>query len=89
MKLYLILFLIILFFLSSCKENLPTPECHDIDPLYCETDEDCVCMELGCFLGGKLYWDKCVDKSGLCTDICPQDCNCVRNKCNCTSYEYA
>ncbi len=44
--------------------------CNTMEPNYCENDEDCVCMENGCFTGNKNYYDKCVDKSNMCYDLC-------------------
>lgn len=45
-------------------------DCKTMKSDYCEKDEDCVCMDQGCFLGNKNYYDKCVDKSEMCYDFC-------------------
>jgi len=45
-------------------------DCSTMEPKYCEKNEDCVCMDNGCFLGNKKYYDECVDKSQVCYDFC-------------------
>ena len=63
--------------------------CKKLDPQYCERDEDCICKPEGCFLGGKLYWESCIDKSIICLDLCPQSCECIDNRCSCTNMPHA
>lgn len=70
-----------ILFISSCGTD-----CENLDPQYCKADEDCICESKGCFIGSKNYWNKCTDKSMGCLDKCPQDCNCVNSRCNCTNY---
>lgn len=80
------------FYLKNNQDKLPHTwtGCDTLNPQYCESNEDCVCKGMeGCFIGGKMYWEKCVDKSQGCTDMCPQECNCISNTCKCTNIAYA
>lgn len=68
-----------------------TSYCRATNPLYCENDNDCICIEdAGCFLGNKNYYEKCADKTGLCMDFCTgwgqPPVKCINNQCT-NSYE--
>lgn len=69
--------------------EVKTVDCKELEPQYCQKDEDCVCkQEKGCFMGNKKYYFVCIKESRKssqsCQDLCSQElCECVNNTCNC------
>jgi hypothetical protein len=76
---------------NNKKITLENIVCWKSDPIYCDTDNDCICADdstqyPGCFTGNKSYYEKCEDKSMSCTDHCQwwgqRPVKCINNKCS-------
>jgi len=75
---------------SANEPILDSIVCGETDPLYCESDNDCICAAdetqyPGCFMGNKAYYKKCEDKKLSCSDGCTRGrppVKCINNKCS-------
>ncbi len=74
--------------ISECVEEKPPSNLYINNFSYCESANDCICAEEGCFWGNKYYYERYANKTQECMDMCywgmrnwREDRRCINNTC--------